>query len=581
MAYETSLKIAEVVTDIYKNEYVLPAIQREFVWDTTQIENLFDSLMQDYPIGTFLFWEISEESVGNYQFYKFLNQYNENGSVHNEKANLKGVKGVTAVLDGQQRLTSLYIGLKGTYAYRLKYKRKNNLSAYPKRKLYLNLVDSADTEDNSIKYDFKFKVPNKIHDADEEHWFEVGDILTMKQPGDVMKYVRKNISNKFTNKQEDFAIETLSKLYSVIYNESVLSYYKVKTNDLDKVLNIFIRVNSGGTVLTYSDLLLSIASAQWKNLDAREEIIEFVEEVNAIGGGFKINKDFVLKTALVLSDFSNIAFKVDNFNKSNMATIEAKWKEITDAIKQSVYLVSSFGYTGETLSSNNALIPIAYYLMTIGMPEDFVTSGKTKKNRDKIKKWLIMSLLKKAFSGQPDNVIRPIRRIIKENGKKDFPLGAIIDEFKGKPKSIQFDNVDIDEYLLNLRYGEKETLYTLMLLYPSLDFSNRFHIDHIYPKSNFKKDYLEKQGVTEDELDSYIDAVNNIGNLQLLPAQLNEEKSNTDFNVWFDKLYEQENEKNNYKKTHMLPDMEYTYENFLQFIEQRREIMKNELRALL
>ena len=396
-----------------------------------------------------------------------------------------------------------------------------------------------------------------------------------------MKYVRKNISNKFTNKQEDFAIETLSKLYSVIYNESVLSYYKVKTNDLDKVLNIFIRVNSGGTVLTYSDLLLSIASAQWKNLDAREEIIEFVEEVNAIGGGFKINKDFVLKTALVLSDFSNIAFKVDNFNKSNMATIEAKWKEITDAIKQSVYLVSSFGYTGETLSSNNALIPIAYYLMIIGMPEDFVTSGKTKKNRDKIKKWLIMSLLKKAFSGQPDNVIRPIRKIIKENEKKDFPLGSIIDEFKGKPKSIQFDNVDIDEYLLNLRYGEKETLYTLMLLYPSLDFSNRFHIDHIYPKSNFKKDYLEKQGVTEDELDSYIDAVNNIGNLQLLPAQLNEEKSNTDFNVWFDELYEQENEKNNYKKTHMLPDMEYTYENFLQFIEQRREIMKNELRALL
>lgn len=219
--------------------------------------------------------------------------------------------------------------------------------------------------------------------------------------------------------------------------------------------------------------------------------------------------------------------------------------------------------------------------MIIGMPEDFVTSGKTKKNRDKIKKWLIMSLLKKAFSGQPDNVIRPIRKIIKENGKKDFPLGSIIDEFKGKPKSIQFDNVDIDEYLLNLRYGEKETLYTLMLLYPSLDFSNRFHIDHIYPKSNFKKDYLEKQGVTEDELDSYIDAVNNIGNLQLLPAQLNEEKSNTDFNVWFDELYEQENEKNNYKKTHMLPDMEYTYENFLQFIEQRREIMKNELRALL
>ena len=72
----------------------------------------------------------------------------------------------------------------------------------------------------------------------------------------------------------------------------------------------------------------------------------------------------MLKTALVLSDFTDIAFKVDNFNKQNMIKIENNWDNIKKAIKQAVLLVSSFGYSGETLTSNNALIPIAYYILS-------------------------------------------------------------------------------------------------------------------------------------------------------------------------------------------------------------------------
>ena len=170
-----------------------------------------------------------------------------------------------------------------------------------------------------------------------------------------------------------------------------------------------------------------------------------------------------------------------------MMKIEMNWENIKRAIKLSVHLISSFGYTGETLSSNNALIPIAYYLLTIGMPDNFVESGATKENRSKIKKWLIMTLLKKVFSGQPDNVIRPIRDIIRENGNNEFPITEIIDKFKGTNKSIQFTEDDIDEYLLKLKYGKSETLSVLMLLYPSLDFSNKFHEDHMYPRSKFKK----------------------------------------------------------------------------------------------
>ena len=581
MAYETPLTIAEVMQDISNNKYVLPSIQREYVWDTEQVETLFDSLMQDYPIGAFLFWEIEKARLQDYDFYEFLRNYHEKNNTHNKKVDLKGSDGVTAVLDGQQRLTSIYIGLKGSYAYRLKYKQKKSENAYPVRYLYLNLIDDAQDETN--KYDFRFLTDKEFGEMTEGFWYKVGDILFMTQPGETSQYVLDNIAfaGTYTKEQTMHANNTLQKLYNVVHTDKSLSYYKEKASELDKVLNIFIRVNSGGTVLTYSDLLLSIASAQWENHDAREEITDFVDDINSIGGGFRINKDFVLKTALVLTDFPNIAFKVDNFNKSNMMKIEMNWENIKRAIKLSVHLISSFGYTGETLSSNNALIPIAYYLLTIGMPDNFVESGATKENRSKIKKWLIMTLLKKVFSGQPDNVIRPIRDIIRENGNNEFPITEIIDRFKGTNKSIQFTEDDIDEYLLKLRYGKSETLSVLMLLYPSLDFSNKFHEDHMYPRSKFKKSYLRKMGISEDRLDTYIDSVNDIGNLQLLAAQLNEEKLDTDFDVWFHKQQVTDTDKIQYRKIHYLPDMNYTYDMFLEFIEKRKKLLKKQLKAEL
>ena len=583
MAYETPLTIAEVMKDISADKYVLPSIQREYVWDTEQIETLFDSLMRDYPIGTFLFWEINKDHVGDYDFYGFIRNYHENKNVHNKKVDLKGSDGVTAVLDGQQRLTSIYLGLKGTYAYKLKYLTRNNPNAYPIRKLYLNLLASPTDSDN--EYDFRFLFEKEIQNNQNTYWFEVGKILDMQDDGDVALYVGENISYseefKYTKEQYKFAINALSRLYNIINKAGTISYYREKSIELDKVLNIFIRVNSGGTKLSYSDLLLSIASAQWENHDAREEIIELVDDVNAIGDGFRINKDFVLKTALVLSDFSDIAFKVDNFNKQNMMKIESRWDNIKKSIKQSVLLVSSFGYSGETLTSNNALIPITYYLYINGMPDNFVDSGTTRINREKIKKWLICSLLKKTFSGQPDNVLRPIREILKNNAADDFPIDEIIERFKGTNKSIQFTNDDIDEFLLKLRYGKSDTLSTLMLLYPSLDFSNKFHEDHMYPKSKFTKKYLRKQDVPEDKLDWYIESVNDICNLQLLAAQLNEEKLATNFDKWFSSQYLTENDKYQYRSVNYLPDMDYTYANYPLFIEERRKMLKTKLIKVL
>jgi len=349
-----------------------------------------------------------------------------NAMLGNPKTNPRGSEKVMAVLDGQQRLTSLYIGLKGTYAYKIPHKQWNNDSAFPKRKLYLNVVEPAPEGDN--KYDFRFLTTEeaKIDPDDQEHyWFEVGKILKMSELSDVTDFLINNILYAYPKECGTFVNKTLSQLFKVIHTQPIISYYKVRTEELDKVLNIFIRVNSGGTPLRYSDLLLSIATAQWETLDAREEITEFVDELNSIGRGFNVNKDFVLKSSLVLTDFRNIAFKVDNFNKANMLKIEDNWQTIKTALYSAFTLVSSFGFNRDSLKSNNAVILIAYYLKMLGLPLNFETATAYTDNRKKIKKWLIMSLIKRTFSGQPDNVLRPLRDIIAENGNNDFSIEAI------------------------------------------------------------------------------------------------------------------------------------------------------------
>ena len=154
MSYQTPLTIAKVIHNIDTKKYFLPSIQREFVWSTQQIEKLFDSLMRGYPISTFLFWEVPKDKVQEFQFYEFLRDYHQLNNRHNTKANLSGSDDITAILDGQQRLTSLYIALKGNYAYKLPRRRWDNTSAYPKRKLYINLC--RESEDPDFLYDFAF-----------------------------------------------------------------------------------------------------------------------------------------------------------------------------------------------------------------------------------------------------------------------------------------------------------------------------------------------------------------------------------------------------------------------------------------
>ena len=581
MSFQTPITIKESVDNIHAKRYLLPAIQREVVWEVDQITRLFDSLMRDYPIGSFLFWHVEKKNTSRYQFYEFVREYHEKDSPHNPKANVSGEDDITGILDGQQRLTSLYIGLRGSYAYKEPRKHWNNPQAFPKRRLYLNLLSpKINGDETDMLYDFSFLTDENYQIKGEDtFWFKVGDILNLKEQWEVNDYLISKGLTQGPQEQARFANRTLFKLWSVVHETKVINYFLERDESLDKVLNIFIRVNSGGTILSYSDLLLSIATAQWQNRDAREVIMSFVDELNAMGDGFNFNKDLVLKSSLVLSDIKDFTFKVDNFNKSNMLKIEQEWDTIEKALRGAVTLVSAFGYSRDTLTANYTVIPIAYYLKSKCLPRNFDLSAQYSEDRKAIHRWLILALVKRVFGGVPDSVLRPMREVL-SNPSNVFPLVQIIDKFKGTNKSLVITEDDV-ENMLSYRYGQGYTFSTLALLYPSFDFRNRFHIDHIHPRSHFTRAKLRNKGIPEADIEFYMENVDALPNLQLLEGIPNQEKSDTDFDVWLANKYDSQREKTDYMNRHLIPETNHSLSSFRSFFEEREKKIKDELCSVL
>ena len=581
-AFQTPLTIVEAMRKNQQKRFLLPMIQREFVWDDEQIIRLFDSMMREYPIGSFLFWEAQKESISNYQFYEFVTSYSEMEDTNNPKANVAGEEEITCVLDGQQRLSSLYIGLKGTYARHIAGKRWDKQEAFPERKLHLNLLSVAKDDDDvtGLLYDFRFLTEYESKTKDENtFWFEVGQILSFKEFYELQDYLIDTGISRMDPEKARFANKTLNKLFEIVHKDGIINYYLERSQELDKVLNIFVRINSAGKPLDYSDLLLSIASAQWKNLNARDEIINFVKEINRIGEGFYFDKDFVLKSCLVLSDIRNIAFKVDNFNKTNMQLIENKWEEIKKAVRISVELINKLGYRESTLASKYTIIPISYYIRMKGLPTNFADSRNYSDDRILIKKWLAASLIMRTFSGQPDNVLRPVREVIKDHHSK-FPLEEIAEKLKGTNKSLTVTEEVIDEIPL-LKYGNSYTFSTLSVLYPTLDFGNNFHIDHIFPQSMFNKGSLRKYGIPEENWDEYTRNCNLLGNLQLLEGTPNEEKSSKEPKKWIYETFHGD-ERREFLRKNMIPEEStLDFRDFLEFIKSRNDIIKERLKKEL
>ncbi len=300
--------------------YFLPDIQREYVWlkkaDEKKIEQLFDSILRGYSIGSFLFWKLQKEDIAksdeqdsdklNFQLYQFITNYDER-KPHNEKIRIEQIKhnDLYIVLDGQQRLTSIYIGLKGTRTLKKKKARYDNPNAYEEKRLYLNLKHQPNMDNPEDNYQFEFHA--KTPENDKEHWwFKVGDILELES---VWNYVNEH-------RLEKNELDLLEKLKDAFHNKQLISFFEEKEKNLNKVLNIFIRVNSGGVKLSYSDLLMSILTASFSS-DIRKKMNELVDALKEKSFP-NVGQDQVLKTCLLLIG-KDTTFELKNFNKKKIS----------------------------------------------------------------------------------------------------------------------------------------------------------------------------------------------------------------------------------------------------------------------
>ena len=577
--YQTGHTIEKTLDQIHRHDLVLPAIQREFVWRPEQIGRLFDSLMQGYPFGTFLYWRVDAENSGKFKFYDFVLDYHERDDPHCTQLGPLPNKQLTAVLDGQQRLTALNIGLRGSMAWKRPRLWWNNPEAFPKRRLYLDLLWRPDEDnDDASTYRFEFLTEVEIEDtAEDTCWFPVPDILRMKDAGPAMtEWLNSRLPQEKVNQAHKF----LYRLFQVIRTERLVAYYEVDSQDLHTVLQIFIRMNSGGTVLSYSDLLLSVAVAQWQDHDAREEIHGLVDELNHIGGGFSFSKDLVLKAGLMLSDIGSVGFKVDNFNRANMDVFENNWSAIKRALTLTVELVANFGFNGRTLTAHNAILPIAYYLYKSERKPAYRTSGKFKDDRDFIREWLIRSLLKPGIWGSGlDTLLTDLRRTISKHGHDGYP-DQIMRTMRRRGKSLAFEDEELEQ-LADMRYQNQLTFALLSLLFPFVDLRHQFHVDHIFPKARFTAPRLKRAGVPDEKLDDFISCKDGLANLQLLPGAENIEKRAKMPSKWLSEQYPDNRARRGYERDHLLADVPDSIVEFDAFYNTRRARLKAKIGKLL
>jgi hypothetical protein len=336
-----------------------------------------------------------------------------------------------------------------------------------------------------------------------------------------------------------------------------------------------------GTVLSYSDLLLSIAVAQWTG-DARREIHTLVDELNDTGEGFAFSQDLVLKAGLMLADIGSVGFKVVNFNRENMEALEREWPDVKRSLKVAVQLLAGFGFNEKSLRADSAILPIAYYIRRRNLDGHYLTRSSFAADREAIRTWLIRSLLKASgiWGSGLDTLLTAIREVISAHGGDAFPADRLQEMMAKRGKSLLFGEEEIEE-LVEMRYGDKRLFALLTLLFPFVDVTNHhFHIDHVFPKSRFTKARLRKAGVPEPDIDDFRELADCLPNLQLLEGIENVEKQAVMPAEWLEGSLPQD-ARTNYCDNHQLGQLPESLTAFRAFYDARRRALRSRIVKLL
>lgn len=571
--FQTPITIKQAIDRIRNKSFLLPAFQREYVWSSMQVENLFDSLMKGYPISSMLLWKVSGDAKQSYKFYQVLERYVQLYHTHNDPFNTNQVNDFHAVLDGQQRLTSLYLGLCGTYAYHKYRARWDNVEGnFPTRILYLNISRTFPEDEGDKTYNFSFKEEsttkglNLFTDSNTgDHWFRVGYILEIGDGFSQYDVEDFGDDNELIRSER----KMLRQLKSVIFDVPSINYYEVDKSTPDEAVNIFVRINSGGTSLSFSNILMSIAIAGWQKKDARTEINNLVDTIN--NKGFNITQDYILKSFLYLYR-NDVRFRIKSFDNNFVALIEDNWDGIRDCIDELFELLRTFGLDRSSLTSNNATLPILYYLYHTKRYRDFSTSISYREDRENIRIWLMKTLLFRTFGSSGDRMLQLSRKAYTGDIASEFieppisyfPANEI--SAAAKQPTVLTDEF-IDNNLLTIHKDNGYAFALLSLIYSNLDYRNSFHKDHIHPYSS-----CSEAGLDWNQYDTIL-------NLQMLDANENMSKNAKSLKDWIETETNDTN-RLQFLKSHIIPDVNLDLSNFDEFIQERRITLHERIKSI-
>ena len=521
------MNLKELLKKMYDEEVLIPDFQRKYVWTISDIEELFESILAGYPIGTFIFWKVNDKQLNNEQpeLYKFLKTVrrrttnmhkpiNEEGE--NDPVNYRIAEGdYYVVLDGQQRLTSLYIAMYGSYNLLPKGGRANNNKAWIEKRLYYDFdYDSCiDPDDRGKRFRFL-----SDEEASECNCFPVKDIITYTDSyalSDDIK-AKYNVDGK---KRRD-----IGKLFDAICNAQIklVHYYEIPNDcKYDDALDIFVKVNSTGQPLTKGELVFSSLVKGWQN--GRKEIETLIGEMN--NNGFRFDQEYVVRLLLYLSDVDT-RLRVSNITDSTIHGIQKDWGKMKKICIEMSKRLKNAGVMHGNLRSYNATMPIAYYLYKGGKIE--------KKDYLEIRKYLALSTINRVFAGSSNSVLSSLRTAIQNAEKKDpglkktaFSANLFYGVNVGGPdRSYAVDKKIINRWFEIYKKGDNETYAILSLLYSDAVADDPYHQDHCHPETEFKESKLKKITTDDQKIKDWIEKCQLLPNLQLLTESQNRDVKN-------------------------------------------------------
>jgi uncharacterized protein with ParB-like and HNH nuclease domain len=528
----------------------LPQIQRPLVWDKEQILALFDSILRQYPFGTFLIWQTNSDM----RYRSFIETFKP-GLKITDFYKISDNNKKMLLLDGQQRLQSLFIGLKGSYN-----------GAH----LYFNILSGTSNSSEILKYEFDFI---KTSEA-KFPWIKFHDLVytvTGPYPKGMMIINDNNITD---NNQKELILNNLSIVNQCFCSNEEITYSIIDSIDYpdlyteDDVVEIFIRANSGGTELEKSDLLFTLLVASWE--DAEDKITELLEDLNRTGYNF--HRDFIIKLCLVLLNTGS-KYEIKKLKDENIINqIKTEWDNISNSIR----FVKDFIYdktylkTKETLSSDLSLIPLIYFKYHFG--EKWL-------NENDYIDYLVKVNLTGAFGGVSDMFNDGLIDIVKR--EQSFIKESLFSFMKEKGKSLQLT----DKKLFELSYTSKKQTHLLFNIWYGFNYQPTFkgnspQIDHIFPQSLLKS--VKVVNTEGKKVSKYrkID-IDQLANIMLLTAIENGGggKSDTPPNEYFPLMITKDA---NFLEKHCIPaDPNLWHEtNFNLFIDERKKLILNKFRNI-